>query len=383
MRRAQCHGVLLCNRLARCSSSVRPRLPAHTPALGRAFSVSSARNESLDEEMVRLAKYRQTSVSLKATLDTGLGLLLPQKECALGLTSRQRTLIQIASFLKRELPVRLARRVLELKSGPEGIGSMPAVIRVREWYEQSFEDIRRARVPVDLETEAEFHRLLMKIYDRHAPTLVTMARGVHELRQALTQKNLVRSASAGGEGEGVDFGELTELHTFLDKFYMSRIGIRILIGQYLELKKEEQEPGYVGLIYQHTNPAEITQQARSRGPARPWLPERTRTERTRTERTRTERTRTERTRTERTRTERAAQSAPAQSAPAQSAPAQSAPAQSAPAQSAPAQSAPAQSAPAQSAPAQSAPAQSAPAQSAPAQSAPEPEPKPWPLATSP
>jgi len=42
---------------------------------------------------------------------------------------------------------------------------------------------------------------------------------------------------------------------------MSRIGIRILIGQYLELKKEEQEPGYVGLIYQHTNPAEITQQA--------------------------------------------------------------------------------------------------------------------------
>lgn len=279
MRRARCHGVLLCNRLlARCSSSVRPRLPARAPALGRTFSVSSARNESLDEEMVRLAKYRQTSVSLKATLDTGLGLLLPQKECALGLTSRQRTLIQIASFLKRELPVRLARRVLELKSGPEGIGSMPAVIRVREWYEQSFEDIRRARVPVDLETEAEFHRLLMKIYDRHAPTLVTMARGVHELRQALTQKNLVRSTSAGGEGEGVDFGELTELHTFLDKFYMSRIGIRILIGQYLELKKEEQEPGYVGLIYQHTNPAEITQQARSRGPARPWLP---RTERTR------------------------------------------------------------------------------------------------------
>ena len=88
MLRARCHGVQLCSRLARCSSSVRPRLPAYTPALGRTFSVSSARNESLDEEMVRLAKYRQTSVSLKATLDTGLGLLLPQKECALGLTSR-------------------------------------------------------------------------------------------------------------------------------------------------------------------------------------------------------------------------------------------------------------------------------------------------------
>lgn len=202
--------------------------------------------------MVRLATYRQTSVSLKATLDTGLGLLLPQKECAMGLTSRQRTLIQIASFLKRELPVRLARRVLELRSGPEGLDEMPSVIRVREWYEQSFVEIRRARVPVDLETEAEFHRLLGKIYDRHAPTLVTMARGVHELRQTLVQKH---------GPDNVEFGELTELHNFLDKFYMSRIGIRILIGQYLELKKEEQEHGYVGLIYQHTNPAEITQQA--------------------------------------------------------------------------------------------------------------------------
>ena len=114
--------------------------------------------------MVRLATYRQTSVSLKATLDTGLGLLLPQKECAMGLTSRQRTLIQIASFLKRELPVRLARRVLELRSGPEGLDEMPSVIRVREWYEQSFVEIRRSRQPVDAETEAEFFDLISKFF---------------------------------------------------------------------------------------------------------------------------------------------------------------------------------------------------------------------------
>ena len=173
MRSARCshgHSVLLCGRLTRISS-VWPRLPPHPPAIGRAFS-SSARQESLDEEMVRLAKYRQTSVSLKATLDTGLGLLLPQKECAMGLTSRQRTLIQISSFLKRELPVRLARRVLELKSGPEGLGEMPAVNRVREWYEQSFVDIRRARDPVDLETEDEFHRLLGKVAARRRSPLV-------------------------------------------------------------------------------------------------------------------------------------------------------------------------------------------------------------------
>ena len=32
--------------------------------------------ESLDEEVRRLAEYKQTSVSLKATLDTGLGLIV-------------------------------------------------------------------------------------------------------------------------------------------------------------------------------------------------------------------------------------------------------------------------------------------------------------------
>lgn len=31
------------------------------------------------------------------------------------------------------------------------------------------------------------------------------------------------------------------MHAFLDKFYMSRIGIRILIGQYLELRREDGE----------------------------------------------------------------------------------------------------------------------------------------------
>ena len=42
---------------------------------------------------------------------------------------------------------------------------------------------------------------------------------------------------------------------------MSRIGIRILIGQYIELHRDEQLDGYVGLINRHTSPAEIFAQA--------------------------------------------------------------------------------------------------------------------------
>mmetsp|Transcript_18072 Transcript_18072/g.46329 ORF Transcript_18072/g.46329 Transcript_18072/m.46329 type:complete len:303 (-) Transcript_18072:168-1076(-) len=128
---------------------------------------------------------------------------------------------------------------------------MPSVVRVREWYEQSFVEIRKSAQPIDLASEQEFHDLLKRIYDRHAPTLVTMARGVHELRQALIKQH----------GARFEFGDVTQIHSFLDKFYMSRIGIRILIGQYLELHREPQLPGYVGLINRHTSPAEIFSQA--------------------------------------------------------------------------------------------------------------------------
>ena len=243
-------------------SSARPlvgrSLAAARPLVGTSRSRSSSpatapgpEGETLDQELRRLASYGQTSVSLKATLDTGLGLLLaPACTNSTGLTTRQRTLIQIATFLKRELPVRLARRAVELQQLPEGLHNMRSVKRVREWYEHSFVDIRRSAMPVDVATEQAFHDLLHTIYERHAPTLVTMARGVHELRKEMLAKH-----------EKGEFADKREIHTFLDKFYMSRIGIRILIGQYLELHREDQLDGYVGLINRHTSPAEVFRQA--------------------------------------------------------------------------------------------------------------------------
>jgi pyruvate dehydrogenase kinase 2/3/4 len=38
-----------------------------------------------------------------------------------------------------ELPVRLAHRVKELNDLPQGLSEMPSIIRVKEWYAQSFE----------------------------------------------------------------------------------------------------------------------------------------------------------------------------------------------------------------------------------------------------
>mmetsp|Transcript_24258 Transcript_24258/g.52960 ORF Transcript_24258/g.52960 Transcript_24258/m.52960 type:complete len:425 (+) Transcript_24258:199-1473(+) len=210
--------------------------------------------EHVETELQQCAALEQTSVTLKATLDTGLGLMLPDGASESGLSRKQRTLIQIASFLRRELPVRLARRVVELRQLPGGLDQMPAVRRVGEWYTSSFVGIRRSPPVVDAASEGAFRELLESIYERHAPTLVTMAKGVHELKAKLEAEH----------GPSFDFGEAGEIHEFLDRFYMSRIGIRILIGQYLELHREPHDShseGWVGLINRHTSAAEIAEQA--------------------------------------------------------------------------------------------------------------------------
>ena len=55
----------------------------------------------------------------------------------------------------------------------------------------------------------------------------------------------------------------TNIQNFLDRFYMSRIGIRMLIGQHIALtdQKHHSEPNYVGIICTKTNVRELAQEA--------------------------------------------------------------------------------------------------------------------------
>jgi pyruvate dehydrogenase kinase 2/3/4 len=49
------------------------------------------------------------------------------------------TLFRASQFLAEELPIRLAHRVQELETLPDGLNDMPSVKRVLDWYAQSFE----------------------------------------------------------------------------------------------------------------------------------------------------------------------------------------------------------------------------------------------------
>jgi len=188
------------------------------------------------DDVRRLSEMRQTGVSMKSLLEFG------QKPTA-------ERLVTACVFLHHELPIRLAHRVKDLADLPYGLSDMPSVRKVSDWYMKSLDELRSVPRPKDTADERRFTELIHGIYERHAGTLMTMARGVHELKNHL-------KARGGGEAAGDgDLTGLKDIHEFLDRFYMSRIGIRILIGQHVALR--EQAPGWVGLICEKTNAQEV------------------------------------------------------------------------------------------------------------------------------
>jgi pyruvate dehydrogenase kinase 2/3/4 len=190
-------------------------------------------------DIAEFASKRQTGVNMQALLSTGMGLRLDKSTIDESLPKQQRTIIQVAQFLHHELPIRLAHRAMELEELPHGLSEMPSVRTVRDWYVESFNDLMTVAPPGLPEEEVAFEQCLHKIYDRHAPTLLKMARGVHEFKISLKAKYGSKANSAK-EQRAQMLHDFPEVHSFLDAFYVSRIGIRILIGQYLELHHPQE-----------------------------------------------------------------------------------------------------------------------------------------------
>lgn len=90
----------------------------------------------------------------------------------------ERQLILSAQFLHNELSVRLAHRVAELENLPYGLSAKPHVLKVRDWYVESFKELRSFSKIKDASDEQEFTGLLKHIYGRHRNVVPVMAMGV-------------------------------------------------------------------------------------------------------------------------------------------------------------------------------------------------------------
>ena len=122
-----------------------------------------------------------------------------------------------STYIYNELPIRLAQRVKDLNELPYGLSKNHSVNKVREWYLQSFMDIVEYKQPSVIDEIYKFKEVIEKIHDRHASTLITMSRGIYELKR---------------EGLINDINSPT-IQTFLNRFYTNRTELRILLEQYL------------------------------------------------------------------------------------------------------------------------------------------------------
>ncbi|KAJ1972007.1 [Pyruvate dehydrogenase (acetyl-transferring)] kinase isozyme 2, partial [Dimargaris xerosporica] len=245
--------------------------------------------KELMTNIYHFAKFPQTGVSLRQMVKFG------QKPT-------QGTMFKSSQFLAEELPIRLARRVVELDNLPNQLSEMPSVIKVKNWYIESFKELtefphpklsrelrrriksasispeamtlpsshpnpsvdfanngqyhqvplnHRYYTPVDdidlpseiIDFNQKFVRCLETIKRRHDPVVTTLAQGINEFK-------------AFHKAKMID----TDVQSFLDRFYMSRIGIRVLIGQQIALISN-QDPDYVGIICTKTRLHDVAQDA--------------------------------------------------------------------------------------------------------------------------
>ncbi|KAG5573942.1 hypothetical protein H5410_063708 [Solanum commersonii] len=157
--------------------------------------------KELAEEVKEWGSMKQTGVSLKHMMNFG---------------GSSKNLLISAQFVHKELPIRIARRVIELENLPYGLSSKNAVLQVRDWYLDSFRDLRSYPEIKDKNDDLKFTQMVKMIKVRHNNVVPMMALGVKQLKKERPQ---------------FDYKDLKEVHQFLDRFYLSRIGIRMLIGQ--------------------------------------------------------------------------------------------------------------------------------------------------------
>jgi len=192
--------------------------------------------ESLVHDIKHFSKRKQKGVSLKYMLDFGQNPM-----------SRQ--LLLSARFLHDELPTRLAHRVMELEGLPFGLSAKPQVIKVRDWYVESFRELRELPLVESLDQEKNFTHLLGRIKQRHDFVVPMVALAVASLKEDFQSS----------QHSSTLWLESPDIQGFLDRFYMSRIGIRTLIGQHLAL--HEPQDTNIGLIDTEVSPLAVAEQA--------------------------------------------------------------------------------------------------------------------------
>ncbi|CAI5730466.1 unnamed protein product [Peronospora destructor] len=144
-------------------------------------------------------------------------------------------IVTSAQLLHREVPIRIARRIVDLENLPDELPQAKPIVSLREQLLCSFHQLMSCPLPANLSDEREFINLHRRIRQKHG----TMHGNIAEAVQALEH-----------EPQG--------LSESLDNFYNSRIGIRMLVDQHIA--SQTPKPGFTGVVNDECSPVKIAQE---------------------------------------------------------------------------------------------------------------------------
>ncbi|KAJ9537132.1 hypothetical protein OSB04_029865 [Centaurea solstitialis] len=146
-------------------------------------------SKALIDEVHRWGAMKQTGVTLRYMMEFGSRLT-------------HRNHILAAQFLHKELPIRIARRAIELESLPYGLSEKPAVLKVLLFFRlafghlfiEGFDEIKTGSVDTGLDEDAECVNVWL-----------AKRKGFHLVENLEGLVDEVTSAVGGKQG-GVEFG---------------------------------------------------------------------------------------------------------------------------------------------------------------------------------
>ncbi|KAG6896302.1 hypothetical protein C0993_008561 [Termitomyces sp. T159_Od127] len=147
------------------------------------------------------------------------------------------------AFNRLRLRVPVDRRsVRSFASGSRTVANRPPPVHLRRYYADTEAVVKWP--PQVQDYNKRFTKVLEAIKSRHDPTVTTVAQGILEWKRMQNARNI-----------GLD------IQAWLDRFYMSRIGIRFLIGQHVALNTQQAHQDYVGIICTKANVHDIVHEA--------------------------------------------------------------------------------------------------------------------------
>lgn len=183
------------------------------------FLMKNAALANVPKHIDHFSKFSPSPLSMKQFLDFGTTNACEKTSFA---------------FLRQELPVRLCNIMKEINLLPERLLSTPSVQIVQSWYIQSLMELLQFldKSPEDHSALETFVEALVTIRNRHNDVVPTMAQGIIEYKETF----------------GHDPVTSQNMQYFLDRFYMSRISIRMLINQHTLIFDGNTNPAHPNII---------------------------------------------------------------------------------------------------------------------------------------